>query len=99
MQVDKKLEQCNAHTLSNLIWTLGFAKASLPSEMLHRLDSAWAERCLFVLDEVWGGDNGWAQNVSNILWGYSQLRLDPLQGRSVLRDSKTHALLCAYERS
>ena len=83
--MDKKLEQCNPHTLSNLIWTLGFAKANLPSELLRRLDSAWAERTLLVLDEIWGKDDAWAQNVSNILWGYSQLRLDPLQGRSVFQ--------------
>lgn len=75
------LDQCNAQTLSNLIWTLGSMKVELPSPLLHRLDKAWAERILAVLDEVWGQNSGWAQNVSNILWGYSQLRLDPLQGR------------------
>ena len=81
LQVDKKLEQCNAQTLSNLIWSLGSVKATLPAAMLHRLDEAWADRALALLDGLWGQKSGWAQNVSNILWGYSQLRLDPLQGR------------------
>lgn len=81
MQVDKKLELCNAQTLSNLIWSVATAKANLPPALLHRLDEAWAERALKLLDELWGRTEGWGQNVSNILWGYSQLRLDPMEGR------------------
>ena len=83
LQVDKKLELCNAQTMSNLIWSLGSVKADLPLPLLGRLDDAWAEQALTLLEGLWGQTAGWGQNVGNILWGYSQLRMDPMQGRLV----------------
>lgn len=74
------MEQANLQALGSVLWTLGSFEAPLPSDLLRRLDGPWAEHALAELQGEWGGE-GWGPSLAMILWGYSKLRLDPLQGR------------------
>ena len=92
MQADQLLPRLSRQELSNSIWALGHLEHSVVSgRMLQRLSGPWAERALVLLSQpnddvtVTNGRRdtreGWAQHVGNIMWAYSRLRLDPLQGR------------------
>ena len=79
-QADEVLEEANLQALGSVLWTLGSFGAELPADLLRRLDGPWAERALTELHKEWGGE-AWGASLAMILWGYSKLRLDPLQGR------------------
>ena len=72
--------------LINCLWAVASLGLDVPEAMLVEFNGKWAQVILESLPQDKEQDPLiWAQHVANILWAYSQLRLDPLDGRYVFR--------------
>lgn len=81
LQADRCLQECNRHSVSNILWGLSNSGTALPTRLLKNLETRWAAHALDLIADGSKMDSHWGQNVALILLSFSRLRLDPLEGK------------------